>query len=321
VRAPFAARILRDGPHRRRAQPHAPAPHAPDIPKDASGGPGFNWAAASAPDSPLDEWGVWWRAGGTHHFVHIESPLAGVDDPARLREYPWPDLEAPYRWQGLAERVAALHAQGLAVAAYAGAIYEQAWFLRGLTPLLEDMLLRPDIAHDLLERTAYYQRVCAVELAKAGVDIVMLGDDVAHQQGLLMSREMWRTYLKPRLKTTIDAVRAVRADTPVFYHSDGDVTALIPELIEVGVDILNPVQPDCMDPAEVKRRYGRDLSFWGTVSVQHTMPFGTPDDVRAEVRARLETVGRDGGLILCPAHVLEPEVPWENIVAFFEAAG
>ena len=95
---------------------------------------------------------------------------------------------------------------------------------------------------------------------------------------------------------------------------------VIPELIEIGIDILNPVQPECMDPAAIKRRFGDRLAFWGTVSVQRTMPFGTPDDVRAEVRARIRDVGRGGGLILAPAHVLGPETPWENIVAFFEAA-
>ena len=153
------------------------------------------------------------------------------------------------------------------------------------------------------------------------MDIIITGDDVATQHGLMMSAQTWRTFLKPRQAATIDVVRKANPDSYVFYHSDGDVESLIPELIEIGIDILNPVQPDCMDPAEIKRKYGDRLSFWGTVSVQHTMPFGTPDDVRAEVAERIKTVGYNGGLILAPAHVLGPETTWENIVAFFEAAG
>ena len=163
-------------------------------------------------------------------------------------------------------------------------------------------------------------RYAATQFARAGVDILITGDDVAGQKGLLMRPDTWRTFLKPHLAATIRAARETRRDLAVFYHSDGDVTALIPELIEVGVDILNPVQPECMDPAAVKRAFGDRLAFWGTVSVQRTLPFGTPDDVRAEVRARIAEVGRGGGLILAPAHVLGPEVPWDNIVAFFDAA-
>ena len=143
--------------------------------------------------------------------------------------------------------------------------------------------------------------------------------DIATQTGMFMSLDMWRQFLKPRLKETIDAVKAIRPDIKVFYHSCGKVEPFIPELIEAGVDILHPVQPDCLDPADIKQKFGKDLIFFGTISVQKTMPFGTPDDVRAEVKSRIEKVGYDGGLILCPSHVLAPEVPWENIVAFFEA--
>jgi uroporphyrinogen decarboxylase len=131
---------------------------------------------------------------------------------------------------------------------------------------------------------------------------------------------LWREFLKPRLAATVRAVKQVRSDALVFYHSDGNIEAAIPELMEVGIDILNPLQPECMDPAKVKLKYGNRLAFWGTVSVQRTLPFGTPEDVREEVRTRIRTVGKGGGLILAPAHVLGPETPWDNIVAFFEAA-
>jgi uroporphyrinogen decarboxylase len=268
----------------------------------------------------VDEWGVWWRPGSFHHFAHIHPPLAAVRDPQELDEYPWPDLDQPYRFAGLRGQVAAWHAQGLAVAGFAGSIFEQAWYLRGMQQFMVDLCEQPRMARALLERTAAYQCCAARQFAAAGVDIVITGDDVATQRHLMMRIEMWREHLKPLLAATVRAAKEANAACSFFYHCDGNVEPLIPELIETGIDILNPLQPECVDPAAVKRKYGDRLSFWGTVSVQQTMPFGTPDQVRAEVQQRVREVGRGGGLILAPAHVLGPEVPWENIVAFFEAA-
>lgn len=277
-------------------------------------------AEAALSSGDVDEWGVWRRKGDFHHYVSMEATLRGLEDFGRLQEYPWPDLDQPYRWQGVRERVAALHAQGLAVAGYAGSVFERSWYLRGMEDLMMGMLAAPAVAHWFFERTSAFQRFAAEQFAQAGVDIVITGDDVAGQQGMLMKLETWREFLKPRLAATVRAVKQVRPETFVFYHSDGNVEAVIPELIEIGVDILNPVQPECMDPAAIKRKFGDRLSFWGTVSVQQTMPFGTPDQVRAEVGSRIRDVARGGGLILAPAHVLGPETPWENIVAFFDAA-
>lgn len=268
----------------------------------------------------VDEWGVWRRAGDLHHFTRIESPLRGVRDLARIQQYPWPDLDQPYRFAGVLEQVAQLHHQGLAVVGYAGSVFERSWSIRGFEDLLMDLLAAPEIAHHLLERTAAVQQYAAAQFARAGVDIVLMGDDVAGQQDLLMSLDTWRKCLKPHLARTVRAAKSANPNTRVCYHSDGNVEPVIPDLIEIGIDILNPVQPECVDPATIKRRFGDRLSFWGTVSVQRTMPRGTPADVRAEVRARIRDVGRGGGFILSPAHVLGPETPWENIAAFFETA-
>jgi uroporphyrinogen decarboxylase len=282
------------------------------------------WLGPRGPEAlasgQVDEWGVWWKQGDFHHFAHMESPLRGIQELDRLRAFPWPDLEAPYRWQGLRERVAALQERGLAVAAYAGSVFEQSWYVRGMEDMMMDMLAAPEMAHWFFERTAALQQFAATQFARAGVDIIITGDDIAGQKGMLMKLAVWREFLKPRLAATVRAVKQARPETFVFYHSDGNVEAAIPELIEAGIDILNPVQPECMDPAAVKLKYGDQLSFWGTVSVQRTMPFGTPAEVRSEVRSRIQTVGKGGGLILAPAHVLGPETPWDNIVAFFEAA-
>jgi uroporphyrinogen decarboxylase len=268
----------------------------------------------------VDEWGVWRRKGGFHHFTQLQPTLSQPGDLERLEAYPWPDLDQAYRWEGVRQRVEALHQEGLAVVGYAGSIFERAWYLRGMEALMMDLLTDPAVAKRLFERTAGHQRYAAEQFARAGVDIVLVGDDVAGQRGMLMKLETWRQFLRPHLAATVRAVKAARADTFICYHSDGNVEPVIPELIALGIDILHPLQPECVDPALIKQRFGDRVAFWGTVSVQRTLPFGTPDQVRAEVRARVRDLARGGGLILSPAHVLGPETPWDNIVAFFEAA-
>ncbi len=282
------------------------------------------WLGPDAPEAvasgQVDEWGVWWKAGGFHHFAQVQSPLRGQLERERLEAYPWPDLDQPYRFAGIRERVDELHARGLAVAGFAGSVFERSWYLRGMEQLMMDMLAAPGVANDLFERTAAFQRTMARQFAEAGVDIIITGDDVAGQKQLLMNIKLWREFLKGRLAATVEAVKSANPASQVFYHSDGNVEAIIPELIEIGIDILNPLQPESLDPVAIKRKYGARLSLWGSVSVQRTMPLGTPDQVRAEVSNRIRDLAPGGGFILAPAHVLGPEVPWENIVAFFEAA-
>ena len=198
-------------------------------------------------------------------------------------------------------------------------IFEVSWYLRGMENLMADMLQDPDMATVLLDRITDLRVFQARKYAEFGVDVLALGDDISMQTGMLMSPRMWRKWFKPRLAKVIQEAKAVNPDLLVQYHTDGDCRAVIPELIEVGVDILNPVQPECMDPVAIKNEYGDRLSFSGTIGTQTTMPHGTPEDVRAAVKKMVETVGAGGGLLLAPTHVLEPDVPWENIVSFVEA--
>jgi len=266
----------------------------------------------------VDEWGVGWQGGHYLHYARILHPLEHLSL-AEIHEYPFPDLDAAYRYADMRAQVQALHRQGLAVACFPGSIFEQAWYLRGMDRLFLDILQERATADFLLDRITDLVAGAAARVAAAGVDLLVLGDDIAHQHGLLMSLALWREVFKPRLAHVIRAAREAAPDIHIFYHSDGNVWAAIPDLIEVGVTVLNPVQPECMDPAAVKREFGDRLAFFGTVSVQRTMPFGTPDEVRAEVKLRIQTVGRGGGLLLAPAHVLQPDTPWENVVAFFAA--
>jgi len=135
----------------------------------------------------------------------------------------------------------------------------------------------------------------------------------------MFSPDMWRRFMKTRWAKVWSAARTIKPDIEIFYHSDGNILDIIPDLIEIGVTILNPIQPECLDPLMVKRRFGDRIVLHGTIGTQTTMPFGTPDQVRQTVRERVERLGADGALILAPTHVLEPEVPLANVEAFFEA--
>jgi uroporphyrinogen-III decarboxylase len=126
---------------------------------------------------------------------------------------------------------------------------------------------------------------------------------------------MWRKYFKPRMAAFISELKAINPKVKVAYHTDGNVEPIIPELIEIGLDVLNPIQPASMDPAQIKKNYGKQLSFWGTIDEQRTLPFGSPQDVADEVRLRLSEVGYDGGLVLSPTHHVQLDTPLENFWA------
>lgn len=276
------------------------------------------------PGAYVDEWGkghVPTNSGNLYH-THLEGyiypmlDLAGADD---AWAYPLPDIEAEYRYAGLSAKIRRYQQRGLAVVAHMQTtIFEVAWYMRSMEKLLIDFLEGSEFATVLLDRITEKRKIQIARYAALDPDIIMLGDDVGTQRGLLMSAKLWRTWLKPRLAAVIAAARAVRPDILIAYHSDGDVTHLVDDFIEIGIDILNPVQPECMDLFALKQQYGDALSFWGTLGTQSTLPFGSPADVRHDIEQRVELVGRDGGLILAPTHMVEPEVPWENILTFVD---
>jgi uroporphyrinogen-III decarboxylase len=145
--------------------------------------------------------------------------------------------------------------------------------------------------------------------------MIWLGDDVGAQSGMLISPRHWRMFLKPRLANFIAELKSLNPQVKVAYHSDGNILPIIPELIEIGLDVLNPVQPACMDPDGLKQAFGDRLCFWGSIDEQHTLPFGSAEEVRAEVLKRLATIGKGGGLILGPTHHVQLDTPMENFWA------
>jgi len=277
------------------------------------------------PGTTIDEWGLAHvpTSSAERDHAHLEGfrhPMLHLESAAAADAYPLPDIDAAYRYEPVREEIARIHRRNLAAMAMLECtVFERAWYLRSMERLLLDFTDGSAFATTLLDRITDLRVAQAQHYARCGADVIAYGDDVGTQRGMLMSVRMWRTWLRPRLARAIAAAREIRPDVLIFYHSDGDVSAIIPDLIEIGVDILNPVQPECMDPAALKRNFGDRLAFWGTIGTQSTLPFGSPDDVRREVRLRIETVGVGGGLFLAPTHVIEPEVPFENIAAFVDA--
>ena len=181
--------------------------------------------------------------------------------------------------------------------------------------MMIDMVMDPDLANHLLDIPYHYHLTAAIKLVEMGVDMIQTGDDVGSQNTMLISPKVWRQYFKPRMANFIAELKAINPNIKIAYHTDGNVEPIIPELIEIGLDVLNPIQPASMDPAEIKQKYGDRLCFWGTLDEQQTLPFGTPEDVAKEVKDRLKSVGHNGGLVLAPTHHVQLDTPLENFWA------
>lgn len=271
------------------------------------------------PREYVDEWGVAWRAQpyetpfGTGHYTEIVGhPLAGDD---ALTTYQPPDPARPELYSEAERVVREFGGEYWIVGVTVTTIFETAWALRGLERMLMDLAEAPDVVEHILDIPFEYHLTAAKRLVELGVDMIWTGDDIGAQHRMLISPRHWRKYLKPRMAQFIAELKAINPDVKVAYHSDGNILPVIPELIEIGLDVLNPIQPASMDPAEIKKQFGNSLCFWGSVDEQHTLPFATPQQVRDEILTRLRTIGKDGGLILGPTHHVQLDTPMENFWA------
>ncbi|MFC1716140.1 uroporphyrinogen decarboxylase family protein [Candidatus Poribacteria bacterium] len=258
-----------------------------------------------------DEYGVVWNDLPENRGYVERHPLDNPD----LSGYEFPDPYAPGRFDGLKERIAA-H-QDIFLLAWVGDFFERAHFLRGLSELLADLHLNPQFVHDLLDNILEFLFGNLSQLAELGVDGIFLSDDYGHQHSLLMSPDHWREFIKPRLRELFARIRGAGLFT--FLHSCGNVSEVIPDLTEIGLDVLHPIQPEAVDIASLKAKYGDKLAFYGGVSTQKTLPRGTPEEVEAEVRKTVNLMSRGGGYILAPGITLQHDIPLENILAFIDA--
>jgi uroporphyrinogen decarboxylase len=260
-----------------------------------------------------DEFGcVWERRGSLPHPVAY--PLAEEPD---LDGYAFPDPYREGRFDQARELVERYHGDVFLFGKLGMCLFERAWSMRGMTQLLVDMAQRPEFVEELLDRILYEWNLPIIEQQLAlGVDGFYFADDWGSKTGLLFSPAMWRRFIKPRLAVMYR--RCQEAGAIVGQHSDGAVEALFPDLIELGLQVFNPLSPSVMDPRAFKEKYGHRLTFYGGIDVERTLPFGTPEEVRQEIRSRVEVVGRGGGYILQSSHTILEDVPLENIVAYIE---
>lgn len=270
-------------------------------------------------ESYQDEWGVTWRTieyqtrfGAGKYTEPYDHPLA--DDRA-LDAYVPPDPARPGLYLDAERTIRDFSDEYWIVGVTPTTIFECAWALRGYERLMIDMATDPGRANYVLDLPFRYHTAVTQRLVGMGVDMIWLGDDVGGQTSMLMSPKMWRTYLKPRMAQLIGSLHAINPQVKIAYHTDGVVYPIIPDLIEIGVGVLNPIQPMAMDPNRLKDEYGDALCFWGSMDIQHTMPYGTPEEVRDEVLLRLRTIGRCGGLLIGPTHNLQLDTPLENFWA------
>ncbi len=275
-----------------------------------------------------DEFGVVWSMPDDQQLYmdisHHPLAEATVED---LADYPFPKGDDPTRFTGVREKAQELRKETpYAISTgIGGVVYEICWYVRGLERWFTDMIENPDFCEALLDRTSrFWTDYYTAFMAQVGdlIDIVMIGDDIGGQLGPLFSPQFYRSIVKPRQKKLVQHIKSLTS-ARVWYHTCGSVMQLIPDLIDNGIDILNPVQISAanMDPKALKDKYGDRLVFWGgAIDTQHVLPFAKPNEIKEHVRRNLEIFKPGGGYVFNSVHNIQAGVPPENIVAMFDAA-
>jgi uroporphyrinogen decarboxylase len=271
----------------------------------------------------IDKWGVLRRATeyNTPYGKGIYTELVGhpLADESKISSYTCPDPDKPELYTGVDGLIRKYKDEYWIVGVAVTTMYETAWAMRGFEQMFIDFIINPDVVNALFDIAWNYHFSVAKNLVNRGVDMIWIGDDVGAQNRMLISPDIWRKYFKEKMGIFISSLKNINPELKIAYHSDGYIIPIIPELIEIGIDILNPIQPGSMNPVEIKKKFGDKLCLWGTIDEQHTLPFTNPETVRKEVGDRISTIGRDGGLILSPTHNIQLDTPLENFFAMIDA--
>jgi uroporphyrinogen decarboxylase len=263
--------------------------------------------------------GVWEDQFGVQWDRSIDRDIGNVCNVSvtrdTLADFRFPDPDDLSRFASHAALIATF-SDSFHVTDLGFSLYERAWTLAGMESFLMAMVDDPGFAHALLDRIVEFNLRVIEKACAFPIDAMMFGDDWGQQRGLVMGPALWREFIKPRIRRMYAKVKA--SGKRVFIHSCGKVDELFPELIECGLDVFNPFQPEVIDVYDAKRRYGSRLSFYGGISTQKTLPYGTVDDVKDEVRRLLDSIGKDGGYIAAPAHDVPRDAKPENVAAMIE---
>lgn len=279
--------------------------------------------------SYIDEWGVKWRKSAPMApYINVFGSLQHLDDPmpADVRKIEWPNPNDPGLVRGLRKRMQKMRDETdyAIVLNLPNCTFALCQRVRGFTEMFEDLLLNRSFATALQEKvTDVICGIAELALKEVGdlIDAVSTADDLGVQNQSFMSADLYRSMVKPHHARFMETVHK-HTNAPLILHSDGSVYELLPDIIDCGVQVLNPVQVSAggMDPGRLKNEFGKDLAFWGGIDTQHVLPFGTASDVEKEVRNRISDLGRGGGYVLASVHNIQAEVPPENIVAMFDTA-
>jgi uroporphyrinogen decarboxylase len=262
----------------------------------------------------FDWWGVGFDIQQEGYFVAF-NPLAETKD---LDHHCWPDPHSPGLLDGAAETIEHDGDQRFVVPNFGFALFERAWALRGFDAFFLDMALDPGFVEDLLERITEIQLILVRRFVELGVDGGYFGDDYGAQQHMLFSPKMWRKLIKPRLARLFAPFR--EAGLPVILHSDGQIADILPDLVEIGVTVYNPVQPEVADHAWLRNTFGDQLAYYGGVSTQVVLPSGSPQEIGQAIMDCAGVLAPSGtGLLMAPSHRLMTDIPMENVEAMLEA--
>lgn len=268
----------------------------------------------------VNEWGMIFKPVGLYNEF-AAYPLSHINTVDDLDNHEFPDPFAEGRYDAAIKLISKYSKDYAIVANLECLFFEIAWYLVGLEKFLMDLIMEKEYTLALMDRILDINTEIGKQLIQIGADVIWTGDDFGTQQGMMMSPELWRKVFKPRIKKTIDKFRKLNPDIKVAWHSCGSIVPIIPDFIEIGVDILNPIQPLAkgMDPKFLKETYGNSLTFFGGIDIQQLLPMGTPEQVKNEVKRIANILGKGGGYIVAPAHHIQDDTPLENIFALFEA--
>lgn len=260
-----------------------------------------------------DEFGIVWNRTKDRELGVVDEYLVSEDN---VNTFAFPNTADLLRFKKT-ENLSVQDKDKFVVAKYAHGLFERAWMLYGMENLMSDMILNPLIVTRLLDRiTEYFLDLLDYITPEDGIDCVHYGDDWGQQHGLIMGPRLWRSLIKPRMKEIYQ--KAKSKGKYVYIHTCGDIQEIIPDLIEIGVDIYDPFQPEVFDIYELKQQYGKYITFFGGISLQHTLPFGTVEEVAAETIYKTRVLSVGGGYITAPSHAITKDVPAENVDAMLK---